>query len=111
MTDEELRQWAREQIAKEYWEIHYSLSSEAFTWVKAKLTNEDIDGAYNFADAILALKKPDGTPAIGIISDEQSVKFREFYNDWGGESGKMGYKQAVGDMKETGFYRLVGGKK
>jgi len=51
------------------------------------------------------------TDEEGIISDEQSVKFREFYNDWGGESGKMGYKQAVGDMKETGFYRLVGGKK
>ena len=105
MTDEELKQLVREQIAKEYWEIHYSLSSEAFTWVKAKLTNEDIGGAYNFADAILALKKPDGTPAIGIISDDQ---LEPTIHETGNYLDDL--EALHKEYKIDGFVRLVGGK-
>jgi hypothetical protein len=54
----------------------------------------------DLADAILALTKPDGTPAIGIISDDQTLPKEKY----------LGFDKGYG-IDFAGFYRLVGGKK
>ena len=65
MTGEELKQWVKEQVALEL--LFYK--DEVLTGVlRNRPVFADVD---KVVDKILSLKKPDGTPAIGIISDDQ----------------------------------------
>jgi len=116
MKDEELQQWVREQVAKmfyksspipfgmnnhEPWEnMHYPQVKEVY---------------YKRADKLLQLLKPDGTPAIGIISDDQKHP-KEIIIYWD-DDPKLPLRSLIGDdkyveqtYKEWGFVRLVGGK-
>jgi len=55
-----------------------------------------------YADAILAL------PMICVKADEQGLKTdAQWFDDWGGESGKAGYNLAVKDMIMQGFVRIA----
>ena len=56
---------------------------------------------YQIADSILEIK------GIGIIADNQDLPQAKFYKDWGGESGKAGYKFAQSEMLKANFKKLV----
>ena len=84
----------REEIAKklcneldhEYWYKSDKISKETYR---------------KNADSILEIK------GIGIIADNQDLPQAKFYKDWGGESGKAGYKFAQSEMLKANFKKLV----
>jgi hypothetical protein len=41
-----------------------------------------------------------------LIEDQTLPSFPEFYEDWGGDSGKLGYKQARLDLIKAGFKKV-----
>jgi len=99
MNDEELKQWVREQVA----DIIRPSQHDTFP--------ESPEG---LADQILAIQKPDGTPAIGVISDNQKLAdgFIPTYDSADSDNDReMGYTSGQQDMLNAGFVRLVGGKK
>lgn len=111
MTDEELKQWVREQVAVLL--INISALDEYGGEKKYALKDFSSLGQevwLSRADRILSLKKPDGTPAIGIISDDQSLPHIPYSLDaievFNNPVGV--YRQAQKDM--ASFVRLAGGK-
>ena len=108
MTDEELEQWVREQIAVLLINIKaYDEYGEEKEYTLKDFSPIGQRAWLNRANRILNLKKLDGTPAIGIISDDQELP--KFDHHWFERPDE--YIRGMDKMLTAGFYRLVGGKK
>ena len=107
MTDEELKQWVRKQIFDIIDDLNQTISSE---WASSDEERRRFtENSWELSDQILSLKKPDGTPAIGIISDDQLLPL--YSNQSYNKREHYIYIQCQAQMLEAGFVRLVGGKK
>ena len=54
------------------------------------------------ADSILEIKE------LAIIDDNQDLPSEpEFYKDWGGDSGRDGYRKSQKDMLKSNFKKVV----
>ena len=61
-----------------------------------------VSKVYEDVDTILSIK------GIAILADEQSLpELPEFYDDWGGESGEVGYVGGRKDMLKAHFKKVV----
>ena len=89
----------REEIAKKRCEP--CLFRSQYRGCIAHTDIKNCETSQTFADSILAIK------GIGIIADNQDLPQAKFYKDWGGESGKAGYKFAQSEMLKANFKRLV----
>jgi len=101
MTDEQLKQWMTDAIIKIIHPQHgYPTKKDHY---------DCCTEAENKAKWILELKTPDGTPAIGIISDDQSEVYIEICIPAKNADEQDSYVKLP--AKSAGFVRLVGGKK
>jgi len=97
MTDEQLKQWVTDAIIKIIHPQHgYPTKKDHY---------DCCTEAENKAKWILELKTPDGTPAIGIISDDQ---LEPTIHETGNYLDDL--EALHKEYKIDGFVRLVGGK-
>ena len=53
------------------------------------------------------LQKILNDPRTAVIVEKELPPLPDFYSDWGGESGKAGYKRCQQDMLKAGYKPVI----